>query len=238
MPNEEIKRPASSFRNAGKGRVIGFVDENGVPSVKDEFGVTTPSATLDGTPVPLDEQGSDRGFLFTKDVSGVTEVFYMDDAGQVSQITDNGALAAKSLFFDGAVKVNVPILSLIGGSANNIFSTITVPPGTNTILSGKGFIHGGTAGPGQYIGEFLFSVARASSGKFVGGSEVLASPAVPFSGIGSIGLPAMSISVSGDGSSPALSELELRTDAAAGTTEIFATYCYKIDQLTLLVPEF
>jgi hypothetical protein len=36
--HEEVKRPASSFRNASPGHVIVFVDENGNPGLKDENG--------------------------------------------------------------------------------------------------------------------------------------------------------------------------------------------------------
>lgn len=35
---------------------------------------------------------ANTGFLFTKDVSGVTEVFYMDSAGTVKQLTSSGVL--------------------------------------------------------------------------------------------------------------------------------------------------
>ena len=47
----------------------------------------------------LIEQASDpafvanRGFVFTKDVNGITELFYMDDAGKVKQITTDGKLS-------------------------------------------------------------------------------------------------------------------------------------------------
>lgn len=36
---------------------------------------------------------ANTGFAYTKDVSGVTELFYEDSAGTVTQITQNGALA-------------------------------------------------------------------------------------------------------------------------------------------------
>jgi hypothetical protein len=42
MPFQEQKRPASSLPNADKGSVITFIDENGVPSTKDENGVVRP----------------------------------------------------------------------------------------------------------------------------------------------------------------------------------------------------
>lgn len=47
------------------------------------------------------EQGSDpsavanRGFVYTKDVSGITELFYRDSAGNIAQITAGGLLKAQ-----------------------------------------------------------------------------------------------------------------------------------------------
>jgi len=35
---------------------------------------------------------SDTGFIYTKDVSGSTELFYIDDSGNVTQLTDSGKL--------------------------------------------------------------------------------------------------------------------------------------------------
>lgn len=35
---------------------------------------------------------SNKGFLFTKEVSSITELYYMDDAGQVTQLTSSGKL--------------------------------------------------------------------------------------------------------------------------------------------------
>lgn len=46
----------------------------------------------------LIEQSSDpsavanRGFLYTKDVGGITELFYRDSAGTVTQVTSNGSV--------------------------------------------------------------------------------------------------------------------------------------------------
>lgn len=35
---------------------------------------------------------TDKGFLYTKDVGGITELFYEDDAGTLFQVSDNGKL--------------------------------------------------------------------------------------------------------------------------------------------------
>ena len=37
---------------------------------------------------------TDKGFLYTKEVGGITELFYMDDTGTLFQITDDGKLLA------------------------------------------------------------------------------------------------------------------------------------------------
>ena len=37
---------------------------------------------------------ADKGFLYTKEVGGITELFYMDDTGTLFQITDDGKLLA------------------------------------------------------------------------------------------------------------------------------------------------
>lgn len=48
--------------------------------------VTMPERASDPTNV------ANKGFLYTKDVSGITELFYQDDAGTIKQLTDDGKL--------------------------------------------------------------------------------------------------------------------------------------------------
>jgi len=74
-----------------------FIDENGNPSKKDPSGAVSALVSVDGTPLAVDKQTSDptviagqRGQLYTKLVSGVIELFFRDDLGQVIQITNNG----------------------------------------------------------------------------------------------------------------------------------------------------
>ena len=49
-------------------------------------------------PLTLDELGydpsviPDTGFVFTKDIAGIAELFYMDDAGNITQLTGGGSL--------------------------------------------------------------------------------------------------------------------------------------------------
>ena len=54
MPTQERKRSADTLPTPPTGSVINFTDESGQPSQKDENDVTTPSATIDGSPISLD----------------------------------------------------------------------------------------------------------------------------------------------------------------------------------------
>lgn len=47
---------------------------------------------------------ANRGFLFTKDVSGVTELYWMDSAGNVIQLTSGGKILISSLFISGETR--------------------------------------------------------------------------------------------------------------------------------------
>ena len=68
--------------------------------------------------VTLIEQSSDpsavtdRGILYTKDVSGVTEVFYRDSSGNVVQLTSGGKIRGGSLSQDGSI-----VAAMLGSSS-------------------------------------------------------------------------------------------------------------------------
>ena len=68
--------------------------------------------------VTLEEQASDpanlanKGRLYTKDVGGITEVFYIDSAGTLFQLTDNGklfALATNNAWTKGQATTEVTV---------------------------------------------------------------------------------------------------------------------------------
>ena len=59
MPFEEKKQTGDALPMPDPGNVITFVGPDGTPSIKNDVGAITPSATVDGTPVRVDEQGSD-----------------------------------------------------------------------------------------------------------------------------------------------------------------------------------
>lgn len=221
MPHEEIKRPADSLPSAGKGRVIVFVNESGIPSLKNENGTVTPSLALQGTPVPVDEQVSDptpvadRGFYYAKEgASGRSEAFYEDDGGQVVQLTDDGKINAKGLFFDGSVKLSGQVF-WAGASSSNLLAAIPIPVGTNIVVSGKLFV-AGADGDGAGLAEYLFSVARDSVGAMFNPSIELVDQSV------SAGFsPSLNATPSGD-------DLNLINPSPTGDTEICWTLCYHV----------
>lgn len=47
---------------------------------------------------------ANRGFLFTKDVSGITELYWMDSSGNVIQLTSAGKILITSLFLAGETR--------------------------------------------------------------------------------------------------------------------------------------
>jgi len=55
---------------------------------------------------------ANKGFLYTKDVAGVTDLFYEDDSGDVLQLTDNGKyklLGVNNIFTKGQATAEVQI---------------------------------------------------------------------------------------------------------------------------------
>jgi len=104
---------------------------------------------------------SEFGFLYTKDDSGSTELFYEDDSGNVIQLTEGGELRAKGLTQIG-INVNNPNCELdINKSAGSLIAYLSVYSTTSSersrILfekSGNATIgsHGVTA-DGEYLGE-------------------------------------------------------------------------------------
>lgn len=82
---------------AGRVKVFWSTDTQTI-SVRKPNGDLVVSAVFDGTPLIMDEQGADpgpvadKGKLYTKEVAGLTELFYLDDTGQPVQLTSNGAV--------------------------------------------------------------------------------------------------------------------------------------------------
>jgi len=78
------------------GRLTYFVDPTKTPRQKDPGGIST-KIGLTGDPVTLDEgtapeTDSDGVWLYSKDVSGISELFVLDGDGNEIQVTNNGSL--------------------------------------------------------------------------------------------------------------------------------------------------
>lgn len=128
----ELKKGIDGFQ-AAPGTVLFGVDLNGNPVVKDENGVVSSSATLDGSPVSLNNQVSDPAAeltkikVYTKDVSGVSEMFVRDSDGNVIQMTDAGAPAGGSggggltVAWNGPVGTQFVDTDVIAGAVGNLY---------------------------------------------------------------------------------------------------------------------
>jgi hypothetical protein len=79
---------------------------------------------------------SDKGFLYAKDDSGDTELFYMDDGGAVVQITKDGQLNVESLQGD-VLPSKTANAFLKRTSANTAWEEVTYGSGTNTVCQGN-----------------------------------------------------------------------------------------------------
>ena len=80
-----------------QGRLTFFVDPTKTPRQKDANDVST-AIGLTGEPVTLNEgsapaEDADGVWLYSKDVSGISELFVMDGDGNEIQVTDGGSLS-------------------------------------------------------------------------------------------------------------------------------------------------
>ncbi len=94
-----------------------------------------------GTPIQLNEQGSDpaqssdKGHLYTKDVGGVTELFYQDDTNAALQVTEAGALKGAG---GGGFTAYEEEFTASAGS--NEFSLAATPAANVNTLSGRNIL--------------------------------------------------------------------------------------------------
>jgi len=79
---------------------------------------------------------SDKGFLYAKDDSGDTELFYMDDGGAVVQITKDGQLNVESLQGD-ALPTKTANGFLKRNSGNTAWEEVAFGSGSNTVCQGS-----------------------------------------------------------------------------------------------------
>lgn len=151
-----------------------FVNENGEPTLRGADGTIRPAVSVDGTPLVLNEQPSApstealKGKLYSKDVSGGTEFFYLDAAGNEVQLTEAGAPAGgggSGAFFDDALTNEVDFVITSGGGAQSVNSGIVIPIlGDNSMVTVKCTYEGlGESGPTIDFGEFFIVFAWATA---------------------------------------------------------------------------
>lgn len=180
----ELKKGIGGL-TARPGSVLFGVDDSGNPVMKDENGVVTPSTTLDGSPLFLSDQVSDPAAvagqtkLYAKDVSGASELFVRDGAGNIIQMTDGGSPAGGggggsagigTFAWKGGV-VGTPYVSgdAIVGVAGEIY-VVFIEGGDNLAIS---FPSAGAGTENQLIGFVNEYVLGATP---PGGGEILLSP--------------------------------------------------------------
>ncbi len=83
-----------------------------------------PYTTLPEQTIPPAPPVGDVGRVFTGDVSGVTELFYMDDSGDIVQITNNG-VTVQNIFLNISTSSAVPGQTIFSlpGTARAVVST-------------------------------------------------------------------------------------------------------------------
>lgn len=111
------ENPTTARRPETPDRKVILLDLNGNPLIMDYLGVTNPLAQFDGSPVASDKQTSDplpiagnRGWRYSKLISGVVEDVYEDDQGRIIQITDNGRVAGGGIW-DVAIEETVQTIN-------------------------------------------------------------------------------------------------------------------------------
>jgi len=193
MSYELRKEPAEGVPTPNISHGSYFVDENGQPTLKGSDGTVSPAVVVAGQPLDLNEQAMapasaiDAGRIYTKDVGGITELFYRDDVGnggKEAQISDDGVLAGGSTstwFGSGQMAdFNVVVGPITGGStttglvlpilgANQL---VTVyfrfmakdDVGSSSDLGDGGFLFGwgSTPSPGSIVGLILAAFGQAT----------------------------------------------------------------------------
>lgn len=130
---------------------------------------TTPPATgitissgnviLDDGVLGLDDQSSDpsnvanRGFVYAKSVSTISELFFEDDGGQVIQLTSNGAVNAGGLSGTTNLTWTVNNDAAAGGNEDSavIWKSTDTAGQTNSVMTGTMEFNGGTIGNPYFV---------------------------------------------------------------------------------------
>ena len=146
-----------------QGRLTFFVDPTKTPRQKDANDVST-AIGLTGEPVTLNEGAApveDAGgvWLYSKDVSGISELFVMDGDGNEIQVTNNGSLSPGAGGGSGQFwPTTVDSSEFDSGVAPTVPGAFTVPtglilaptPGVASIIHFRATIAVLRNGDGQY----------------------------------------------------------------------------------------
>jgi hypothetical protein len=126
----KLKKQASgSVANPPASHLAFFVDQNGLPSLKDSLGTVTPALSADGSPLNLTAvfgappSEALKVKLYSQTVFGVTEFFVEDDTGALIQITNQGSLAGPRINWKNGTPGNPYI---VGDTANALFGEIVM----------------------------------------------------------------------------------------------------------------
>ncbi|MDO8302921.1 MAG: hypothetical protein Q7T18_06755 [Sedimentisphaerales bacterium] len=176
---------------------------------------------------------ADKGFVYTKDVSGTTELFYEDEAGNEIQLTSGG----KILLTKNLIANNTAILAnkASSGTANLIkLNASDVPeilvgavlsadtaPATDAAIANKKYVDdtvSGSMSPATYAGEESVTLANGLIMKMGYKASTGTSVAVAFGAAFSAGI--VSVMVVGRGSVAHYSSYFVSAQSVSGFTAI------------------
>jgi len=154
-------RPASSLPTPPPGHLIQFIDENGTPSVIDSDRVVTPSATLTGDPLILDEQVGDP-----TTGAGEIAVYNKQGEGLQQRAPNNGPVTAlggggSGTFFDDSQSASLDDLlaTMVTGYEWNTGIVLPTPVDNSTLSIHFESRSVGADGNGVDSGWFRYTLA-------------------------------------------------------------------------------
>ena len=119
-------------------RVSYYVDSTNAPKTKDSLGSTASTVSVDGSPIVLADQVSapatvaGNSKVYAKDVSGTSELFFLDGSGNEVQMTSGGSLNLpagnpSTYFANQFSNQDLPIAYVGGSGPSTVTTTVAVP---------------------------------------------------------------------------------------------------------------